>query len=73
MLLETMAKEDIIMKEESAQVILRLAPALLERIEKHMSRMQQAHPGIRVSRTDVIRTLLHERLVQVEAAEAEKK
>jgi hypothetical protein len=60
------------MKDEKAQVILRLDPKLLERIEKHTVRMKQEHPGIRVSRADVIRSLLHERLAQVEAAETAK-
>lgn len=49
-------------------IILRLPEDLLRRIHAHQRRLQQAHPGMVISREETIRTLLHSALAAEEPA-----
>lgn len=39
-------------------LVVRVPEELLRRLEAHMARLQEAHPYLRLSRADVLRTLL---------------
>lgn len=52
---------------ETAPVAFRLDAALLKRLDAHAERMREAMPGLTISRTDALRTLL------LKALDAEEK
>ena len=55
------------MGEKTTQVAFRLPDDLLERLDAHAERMREAQPGVNVTRTDVVRTLLTRALEDAES------
>ena len=55
---------------DAKQVPLRLSAELLDRIERHVLRMRREHPGVTVSRSDALRSLIAAALEAVETREA---
>lgn len=47
---------------ETAQTALRLPVEMFRRIDAHVERMRTASPGVTITRTDAVRSLLHEAL-----------
>ena len=58
----TMAKD----KEATVQVAFRLPESLVERIDRHVERMNGANPGLDFSRADAVRSLLTRSLDEIE-------
>jgi hypothetical protein len=55
--------------DNSAQLNVRLANELLERVERHRARLEVSVPGLSITRVDAIRALLVEALDRAEATE----
>ena len=54
------------------RVFLRLEEELMERIETHIERMNQTYPGLGVTKSDALRSLLYKGLELYEAEEEEE-
>jgi hypothetical protein len=52
------------------QFAVRLSAGMIERLERHATRMRRASPGVDVRRSDALRALLHEALSVHETREA---
>lgn len=57
-------------KGSTPLVAFRLAPELVERLDRHAARMTEAHPGLTFTRADAVRELLTRAL---DAAEGKSK
>jgi hypothetical protein len=55
------------MDDPTTQVAFRLPQTMVERLDAHAGRLRGVQPGVRVSRTDVVRLLLLRALEVVEA------
>lgn len=53
---------------DMTQIAVRLPADLLERIEAHAELLRARHPGLSLSRADVVRSLLAEALAAAESA-----
>jgi len=51
----------------ATQVAVRFPADLLGRLERYLERLRGERPGLTVSRADVVRMLVHERLSEIEA------
>ena len=54
-------------KEETTQLAFRLPKSLLARVDAYAKRLNAATPGLDVTRTDAVRTLLTQALDRAEA------
>jgi len=52
--------------DKTTQVAFRLPNTMLERVDEHVQRMNEANPGLEFSRVDAVRTLLARALSDVE-------
>lgn len=52
---------------KSEQIAVRLPTELLRRIEAHAARLEDATPGLRISRADCVRILLTDAVQRAEA------
>lgn len=59
-------KEPTMAKEPTTQVAFRLPDSLLERLDRHVKRMDAENPGLEFSRADAVRSLLTRALDTVE-------
>ena len=50
----------------STQITVRFPEDLLERLESYTERLNKERPGLGVTRADVVRVLVHERLDQID-------
>lgn len=57
---------------ETKQLAIRLPVEVIERIERHAARLKRATPGVGVTRTDALRSLLLDALDYAESQEKEK-
>ena len=57
----------------TAQVGVRFPADLLERLERYTERLKRERPGLSVSRADVVRMLVHERLDAIDTEDSTKK
>jgi len=55
------------------QVAVRFPKDLLERLERYAERLNKERPGLGVTRADVVRVLVHERLDQLDQEDKTKK
>jgi len=60
----TMAKDKA---DKTIQVAFRLPPNLLDRLDRHVVRMNAENPGLEFSRADAVRSLLTRSLDALEA------
>ena len=56
-------------KEPTTQVAFRFADRLLERIDRHVKRLERAERGVEYSRADAVRDLVTRALDEIEASE----
>ncbi len=57
----------------STQVGVRFPTELLSRLERYTERLKRERPGLSVTRADVVRMLVHERLDQIDAEDKAKR
>lgn len=55
-------------REKTTQVAFRLPDSLLQRLDRHVERMNSENPGLEFSRADAARSLLTRSLDAVESA-----
>jgi len=56
-----------------AQVALRFPRDLFDRLEQYVDRLNRERPGLGITRADVVRVLVRERLDEIEAEEKARK
>jgi hypothetical protein len=56
-------------KEPTTQVAFRFADRLLERIDRHVKRLERAERGVEYTRADAVRDLVTRALDEIEASE----
>ena len=52
------------MAEHEEQIAVRLPGAMMARLDEHVERMKKEHPGMRVTRSDAVRTILAKALAE---------
>jgi hypothetical protein len=67
--LETDEEGSQMAKEPTTQVAFRLPDSLLARLDRHVERMTNEHPGLDFNRADAVRSLLTRALDEIEGAD----
>lgn len=53
--------------EETTQLAFRMPNGLIERLDRHVARMDRDHPGLTFTRADAVRSLLTRALDELDA------
>lgn len=65
-------EENQVPKEETTQLAFRLSNRLIERLDRHATRMGKDQPGVTFNRADAVRALLTYALDEIEEKPAKK-